>query len=213
MANNLHKGEPGLDRSQSKYFNTAQRMNNALIELLVEKDFEFITIMEICKRAGVSRSTFYLHYRTIGDLLDECTENVIKRFFSYYEEENHNFAEQIATHPPATLVTVTPEFLVPYLIFIKENILVFQAHLVCPQAMNTNLLFQHLFDDVLNPIFGRFEVPENERRYRAVFYLTGINAIIQEWIKHDCSDSVEYIAELITKCVLPNVSESEIGRQ
>lgn len=30
-----------------------------------------ITIKEICKKAGVNRSTFYLHYESIDDLLEE----------------------------------------------------------------------------------------------------------------------------------------------
>lgn len=37
-------------------------MDKALFALLEEKDFEFITIKEICKKAQVNRSTFYLHY-------------------------------------------------------------------------------------------------------------------------------------------------------
>lgn len=60
-----------MTRSESKYFATAARMDEALLELLGEKDLAFITVKAICTRAGVSRSTFYLHYETIGDLLDE----------------------------------------------------------------------------------------------------------------------------------------------
>ena len=55
-----------LDRAKSKYFNTAARMDEALIELLEKKDFEYITVKEICEKAGVNRSTFYLHYETVG---------------------------------------------------------------------------------------------------------------------------------------------------
>lgn len=47
-----------MNRSESKYFNTAIRMDEAMMELLERKDFEYITIKEICAAAGVSRSTF-----------------------------------------------------------------------------------------------------------------------------------------------------------
>ena len=42
-----------MNKSESKYFNTALLMNEALLLLLEKKDYEFITVTEICKKAGV----------------------------------------------------------------------------------------------------------------------------------------------------------------
>ena len=58
-----------MNKKESKFFSTAARMDEALIEILEKKDFEFITVKEICNRAGVNRSTFYLHYENTYDLL------------------------------------------------------------------------------------------------------------------------------------------------
>ena len=74
-----------MNKSESKYFNTALLMDEAFIALLEVKDFEYITVKEICKKAGVNRSTFYLHYETIADLANEAMEVVNKRFQSYFE--------------------------------------------------------------------------------------------------------------------------------
>ena len=52
-------------------------MDAAFLELLEEKDFAYITVKEICARAGVNRSTFYLHYETIADLLAESAQHII----------------------------------------------------------------------------------------------------------------------------------------
>ncbi|MDE6707509.1 MAG: TetR/AcrR family transcriptional regulator, partial [Oscillospiraceae bacterium] len=60
-----------MNKSESKYFNTALKMNQALLAILEKKDFEYITIKEICEKAGVNRSTFYLHYQNTRELLDE----------------------------------------------------------------------------------------------------------------------------------------------
>ena len=76
-----------MNRSESKYFNTAERMDRALLELLEEKELTYITVKELCKRAGVNRSTFYLHYETMGDLLAEAVEYMERRFLSYFEPE------------------------------------------------------------------------------------------------------------------------------
>ena len=40
------------------------------------KDIEFITVTEITKKAGVNRSTFYLHYENIYELLEETIKNL-----------------------------------------------------------------------------------------------------------------------------------------
>ena len=69
-----------MNKSESKYFNTALRMNEALLALLEEKALEYITVKEICHQAGVNRSTFYLHYETISDLVHETLEMINQRF-------------------------------------------------------------------------------------------------------------------------------------
>ncbi len=76
-----------MNKSESKYFNTALAMDNALIALLEVKDLEYITVKEICEKAGVNRSTFYLHYETITDLVNEAMESVDTRFLSYFAQD------------------------------------------------------------------------------------------------------------------------------
>ena len=39
--------------------------------LLNIKDFEYITVKDICLKAKVNRSTFYLHYLNVNDLLED----------------------------------------------------------------------------------------------------------------------------------------------
>ena len=43
-----------MNKNESKYFNTAIKMDEALLSLLEKKDFEYITIKEICDAAGVT---------------------------------------------------------------------------------------------------------------------------------------------------------------
>ena len=42
-----------MNKKESKYFSTAAKMDAALIDLLEKKDFEYITVKEICEKAGV----------------------------------------------------------------------------------------------------------------------------------------------------------------
>ena len=47
-----------MNKTESKYFSTAARMDEAFLALLEKKDLPYITVKEICQQAGVNRSTF-----------------------------------------------------------------------------------------------------------------------------------------------------------
>jgi AcrR family transcriptional regulator len=64
---------------------TRRRLRDALIELILEKGYESITIQEITDRADLSRATFYLHYEngkdellasSLEEMFDELMESV-----------------------------------------------------------------------------------------------------------------------------------------
>ena len=48
---------------------TRDQLGQALIALIVEKPINDVTVQDVLDRAGVGRSTFYLHYRDKDDLL------------------------------------------------------------------------------------------------------------------------------------------------
>lgn len=178
-------------------------MDGALVSLLAEKDLQFVTVKEICERAGVSRSTFYLHYGTIGDLLDECLDAVMERFLSYFENVRPAPTEAGSGRAPQDLVMTTPEFLVPYLTFVRENLPVFRAAVERPGAMGTEGNLARLLEHVVDPVLERFSIPERDRRYYALYHLSGINAVVSEWVGRGCADDVRHVADIISSCSLP----------
>ena len=102
-----------MNKSESKYFNTALRMDEALLALLEEKDLEYITVKEICRQAGVNRSTFYLHYETVADLVNETLEMIDQRFRSYFPREGEEVLGNMGSREREDLVLVTREYLLP----------------------------------------------------------------------------------------------------
>lgn len=57
---------------------TRQALIGALIELVLEKRYETITIQNLLDRADVGRSTFYAHYRGKDDLLLRSFEGLLE---------------------------------------------------------------------------------------------------------------------------------------
>lgn len=47
---------------------------NAVFELATEKPLNKITVIELCERAGINKSTFYLHYKSMEDCVRQCFE-------------------------------------------------------------------------------------------------------------------------------------------
>ena len=50
---------------------TKERLKRALLDLLEERGLEEISISEICDKAKINRNTFYSHYQSVKDLLEE----------------------------------------------------------------------------------------------------------------------------------------------
>jgi len=190
-----------VNKSESKYFNTAIRMDKAFLELLEKKDFAFITVKEICESAGVNRSTFYLHYETIEDLLSESTEFIYKQFVTHMNEEPSEFISKIGTCPLDELYLITPNYMTPYLEYVKEHHRLFRTVTEKADTFRLDLTYTKMFYHIFEPILKRFGVPESDRKYLMTFYIHGLNAIITEWLKSDCKDSIEYIISVMNKCI------------
>ena len=192
-----------MNKSESKYYNTSRLFNQALIELLNKKSFEFITIKEICKKAGVNRSTFYLHYDNTTDLLYETIDNLNKDFFSCFAEEDKDIDKKIAGKQKEDLVLITPKYLMPYLNHVKSNKLVYQVSAKYPALMKSNERYKDMQNKILFPILKNFGVDDTEGKYISAYYISGTYAIIDEWIKNGCREEVADICDFIIKCVRP----------
>lgn len=191
-----------MNKNESKYFNTAVKMDKALVSLLEKRDFEYITIKEICQTAGVNRSTFYLHYENTADLLKETTQYITDSFFSYFSTDMQLALHKVESSHLNELMFISPEYLTPYLTFIKENQRIFSTSLKQFDSMCFDNLFDDLFKLIFNPVLIRFDIPERERIYILKFYLMGITAIVMEWLENNCTDSIDFISKIITDCVI-----------
>ena len=190
-----------MNKSESKYFNTASLMDRALLLLLEKKPFEYITIKEVCEKAGVNRSTFYLHYETMADLANECLHNATEQMQKKYEK-SHSFGQfDIASTSLEKLNFITPQYLRPYLEFVRENKQLYKAVISQPTVFYAEQRFSEMYQGIFNPILERYHFPDWEKKYRISFYIKGMWAIIEEWLRADCSDDIEKVMQVLMSCV------------
>lgn len=185
-----------MEKNESKYFYTAQLMNQALLSLLEKKDIEFITVTEITKKAGVNRSTFYLHYENIYELLEETIENLNKQFLSSFDNRP---PLEMKSRKDAFLIT--DEQLIPYLNFVKQNKRILRLIKKKPQLFQARKTYQQMYDKIFYPAISQFVLQEDERIYNLEFYTSGVSAIVHKWLELDCVTNINDLIDIIKKCV------------
>ena len=190
-----------MNKNESKYFSTAEKMDSALMEILKTKSFEYITVSEICKKAGVNRSTFYLHYENTRDLLEETIRNMTDNFVSYFVPDGKISPINFEESQKDKLVFISEEYLMPYLSYFKENRKIFLTVFENGKLFGFEETYEKLFNNIFNPILDVFKYPESERKYVMAFYLNGINSIIMEWIKEDCVKPEKEVVKIINDCI------------
>lgn len=198
-----------MKKSESKYFNTALRMDNAFLELLEKKDMEYITVKELCEAAGVNRSTFYLHYETIGDLLAESIQYMNEQFLEHMKLRAEAFVSRIQECPLEELYLVTPEYLTPYLEYIARNKRLFRTALKNSGSLGLDKTYCRMMEHVFIPILKRFQIAEPDREYMLAFYIHGLIAIISEWLKNDCTDPISHVGAIMEQCVMRGRGKQE----
>ena len=191
-----------MNRSESKYFATAARMDEAFLALLAKKEFAYITVKEICAAAGVNRSTFYLHYETIGDLLAESVAYMNRQFLAHMEQDTDAFIMKLTDCPLSELYLVTPEYLTPYLRCIQKYKRLFRTAMENAAVFGTHDTYDRMSFHVFLPILKRYGVPEEDRSYMMQFYIHGLMAIIAAWLANDCKDPIEHVVSVMQKCVI-----------
>ena len=69
----------GKKRPDRRHARTERRIREAFTELVMEKNVDKITIKELAERADIDRKTFYLHYSSVWDVLEEIQGEILEK--------------------------------------------------------------------------------------------------------------------------------------
>ena len=186
-----------MNKSEAKFHNTAVKMDDALVAILEHKEFKDISITDVCEKAGVNRSTFYAHYENLYDLLKETQESAITEFFDSLNSDigPSDFSKMSADE----LIFISPQYLVPYLTFIKKN-----------RRTRRGMEVYRLIENIFVPIYAKNGVTDRRVvEYMSHYFISGVSAITMEWVKRGCEDDILFICEVISICVRPQMKASQ----
>lgn len=104
----MEKGERRVDQRAVR---TRIAVKDALLSLLGKMEYEKVTIAAVCREAGIGRATFYTHYDSLTDVLNELGDDAIQVTASGPEDH----LSGIAALARLMQKSENPEELAPYM--------------------------------------------------------------------------------------------------
>jgi AcrR family transcriptional regulator len=176
--------ERKMDRRQRK---TREAIFRAFSSLLAEKHYSRISVQDIIDEADVGRTTFYAHFQTKDDLLDQMCEDIFRHVFSAVSEREaeHDFSSQ-----PVTLSSELTHLLY-HLKERKQDI----SNLFSGESGD---IFLKYFREQLRKAFdGMKELfPEGvPKEYAETFYVTSFAELVSIWVRKGFFEPPETIVQ------------------
>lgn len=165
-----------------RYYSTEEKIQKALFSLLKIKNYNNISIKEICYEAGINRSSFYAHYQDINDLMIKTEQNLSKTMSKIFDP-SEIWDQQVFVKMFSFLLD-NKDFYKAYLTtneqtFMEKND--FKKYISLIDAYNKNLKFSN-----------------SEKIYHMAFFAGGIKALCKSWILAGCKESPEQMADILT---------------
>ena len=171
-------------------------MVEALLFLLEKKEYDSITVKEICEKAGVNRSTFYMHYDTKDDLLVETMKYINARLLS-----DSNYDAIIPRSNDEKNFNLDEIHLIPYLNTIKEFKKIYRVLPHKPHIFKKSNINKALYRNLCDKLLRKYNIKNDEKEFAFAYFNYGVLAIIDKWVESDCEEDVYKIADLIIKLI------------
>lgn len=161
---------------------TKRAIADSFIKIMEQKAMNKITIGDIAEECGISRMTFYYHFRDIYDLIEWiCREDV---------EKVYKNGETFDTWQNG--LTALCRIIYDKRRFAKNVYESFHREYL------EKYIFQILFELIMHRVdqlSEGMEISGENRRYVARFYMYAILGMLIDWMKSDFKDSPEKVSE------------------
>jgi len=173
-------------------------LRTALMELAVEKSFASLTIQDVTRRAGLNRTTFYLHFNGLHELLEDCARSL------FAELRGEIYANLPAGSPP-DLARVEP-FIESVFHHLGRHEKFYRAMLGKQGDPYFRELFQdHLSELIFEPLAAGSPGGEINQRYAMTlhFFSAGFAGVAAWWLEAGMQPPAETAARQVNRDILP----------
>ena len=178
---------------------TKMTIEQAIVQLLKEKSFEYISTVELAKTAGISRSSFYTHYKDKYDLIERYQQGLFQKLETIFEEYYND--RQQAILKVLDFLESEPLFSA----LLSENgtkeIQTFLRH-----------KFQMMLHQELQERFNNKEFSQIEKEYNSVYLTNALFGVVQMWIARGKKESPQQMTDFLLKMLGYGISYSAKDR-
>ncbi len=104
-----------MSKHDTKFINTKKKIQSGFLSMLNKKNFDDISITDICQEANINRGTFYNHYKTTYYLLNDLMKNT-------YESFNNSMRVYLKGKTITNIKNyLDKDVLIPYMKFVRKN--------------------------------------------------------------------------------------------
>lgn len=167
---------------------TKQALQNAFIQMIMEQDLKQISVLELCTRADINKSTFYLHYRDIYDLASRMKGRLLDSVY-----------EIIAEYDVLEFTARSPEIWERILNLFRENNCLYIPFLTSPGLSSLKpTLDESIADRLIEK--AKKDHPEltpdglKKLRISITFIISGFMGLMRNLDFGELSDAVFYIS-------------------
>ena len=167
---------------------TIDKIEKAVFDLLRKRRYDDFSIKDICAEAGINRSSFYAHYDDINDLMIKIESNLAKKLQDTLYSINSLVANKLTENPFIAFFNYIKEHRVFYKAFLKSH---------NPSFTATDMLKKSKEQLKQISLNKGMNYSETEIEYHLHFFGGGLKAICGYWIKNDCKETPEQMAQFI----------------
>ena len=178
-------------RGNQRTVQTEQKIKWVFLELLNEKELNRISVSEICQKANIHRTTFYVHYKDVADLMEQLIREMYEQIMGFFVQEGEPVKSDGFLRL-FELITERKEFFSTYLEVGGSLDLGYDK---LPAELQCRV------DEVMAAMGF---VSQEELFYHQTFFCEGLSAVIRRWIRRDCRESPEEMRRIIVKEYNPN---------
>jgi len=162
---------------------TKKLLRESVLELMVEKPLNKITIKDICDNANVNRTTFYKYYGDQFALVKEAEDEVLEKLGEFLQNLNTD-SEKIS-------------LLETFLVYIKNN--GYAYHILLKNSSDASFSYRlmHVALDKLMADKYYLGIKEDEKKYVYNLIVMGAINTIDLWINNNFDIEVGTLAKLM----------------
>lgn len=175
---------------------TRTNIKNSLIDLLAEKNVSKITVTELSEKAMINRKTFYRHYHTVQDVVDDINYDMINDVISHAKKsdrDGNNLVNQL-------------NFIGISIVENKEQInkILKNSPEVFGSGRSVELL-KRFIEVSIRPVLNFKN--ETKLKYLVEFVVSGFISVYVRWFNDGCAESSGKLADAVNEFVLGALSE------